>query len=203
MYYRMIRLFILFILLSIGLFILRKKRFSPKFIRMSFAVAACVLCALATIPVENLFVTFDSPIDAFHYRNSGDVQFIINGTDSTFVVASQNDVNKTTAIIPKSGQGWKIERDFSTETVNNFVADNNVIIVRHYKKTQDYYIEIGSSNAVEIWDSKGSEFVCDITSTEPVLQSNGKNDYYTYYSYINNLNSEYELYIAGKLITFD
>jgi hypothetical protein len=64
------------------------------------------------VPFENLFITFSSPESAFKYKINKDINAIIEGNDSTFIIYSNDGANSFEAF-PKSKNGWKLGTAFS------------------------------------------------------------------------------------------
>lgn len=93
---------VLFVLIKYTKTIDKRKCCIAAFIAVSITVGLLYL-----IPFENAFITFSTPEKAFHYTNSWNIDDIVSGTETSFVIASKNNVN-TYKIVPKTQKGWKI-----------------------------------------------------------------------------------------------
>lgn len=87
---------VLFVLIKYTKTIDKRKCCIAAFIAVSITVSLLYL-----IPFENAFITFSTPEKAFHYTNSWDIGDIVSGKETSFVIASKNNVN-TYKIVPKT-----------------------------------------------------------------------------------------------------
>lgn len=93
---------VLFVLIKYTKTIDKRKCCIAAFIAVSITVSLLYL-----IPFENAFITFSTPEKAFHYTNSLDIDNIVSGTETSFVIASKNNVN-TYKIVPKTQKAGKL-----------------------------------------------------------------------------------------------
>lgn len=171
----------------------RKRRFYM--ISLLFAILCSTLSFL--FPFENVFVTFSTPESAFAYANSGNVKLVIGGSKTDFVVAEKGDIN-IYSIIPKAEKGWKLSVGFDTKNIIQKVSNGIVIYVYQYKNTDDYYITIFDTNGgpLEVADIYNSEFFY-LTRIDEYLNET----FYTYYTYVQKLDSQYCLTVNGQPIS--
>ena len=68
-----------------------------------------LVTVLAFLPIENSFVTFDSPKAAYEYFNSGksNIELVVKGDNCDFIIDRKKD-SDTYLIVPKTANGWKI-----------------------------------------------------------------------------------------------
>ena len=154
----------------------------------------------AFLPVENLFITFDSPEAAYEYYNWGgsNVELIIEGNSCDFVVDRQSEFD-TYLIIPKTTDGWKIGIGSNTRRIAQKISDGIVLYIFQYKNTNDYFITIMDTNGGEskISDDYNTEFYA-LEKNNPVL----KNTFITYYAHVPDFNSQYSVTVNDNLIVF-
>jgi hypothetical protein len=154
---------ILRILVSIGIagafFLLFRKKLRRK---MLYIVAAVLLIlsdiALCELPVENAFVTFDSPESAAQYVGIDHVSYIINGADTGLLISGETG-NYQERIFPKAQDGWKLSGESATHIRGFYSGTDAAIQLLQYKDTAEYYLVViymGTPPALS--DSNGSVF---------------------------------------------
>ncbi len=147
------------------------------------------------VPIENAFVTFESPGAAYQYTNINgyEVQLVLEGTDSAMVVGGkQNTTNNL--IIPKKDGGWGVGLSIHSEEIyKDFVGKGKGILeICRLRESDDYYlIAFGIPGNNTVSDSQGSKFVS-------LPNSGAENN--TYYALIEEPNAQYEVFIAGESI---
>lgn len=163
---------------------------------ISAIVAIVLMTTLAFVPVENLFITFNSPEAVYNYVNFGNssVKLVVDGNESDLVIGEKAD-SDIYLIVPKNADGWKIGIPLNTKMITKKVFDDIIICVYQYKNTNDYFISIFDVNGgyLQLSDSYDSDFVC----SERINNSLGKT-FVTYYSNISEFNSQYWLSINGE-----
>lgn len=185
------------VLLGVGLLLLRRSGHSTRRHRtILFLLAAFLVGVLYLIPVENLFVTFASPEEAYRYANTGTAGTVMEGKTTCFVVASDGKT-ESCLIIPRAGHGWKIGRGVDTRCVNRQISDVASVQVYQYKDTDDFYVVISGIQAgeLEVSDNRGSAFF----ATRNFVQALDA-EYYTYYAYVFGLDQTYQLRIGKETI---
>lgn len=153
---------------------------------------------LMMIPIENLFITFNSPKKAFEYYQGKKykVNFIVNGKNSDFVIGEDHET-WTYLIIPKDTKGWKIGTGINTKHILKQTHDAIRIDVYQYKNTNDYFVSILDMNGgySQITDSFQSEFSA-LEQPMDVLEKT----YVTYYTNIQDFTDEYWINVNGEKI---
>ena len=133
-------------------------------------------------------------MQAFHYTNSLDIDNIVSGTETSFVIASKNNVN-TYKIVPKTQKGWKISSALATKDMFQYFYNGISIHIYRYKNSSDYYIALFDTDGgqINITDNRGSNFISVIQN-----QSADIEPVYHYYACINNMDSEYVITLNGE-----
>ncbi len=155
------------ILRSITFKLARKNKLS-KWYKL-FNIAAIIIVsfgfsAAISWPIENLFVSFDSPEAVYRYLkddSSDSIIQVVDGKDTTLVAAQYRQ------IIPKADETkdnvvrWKLPVQNATDGQHKFVEHNVLVALYHYKETSEYYLEfrIWSEEPIQVSDSLASEFV--------------------------------------------
>ena len=186
---RALRGIVLFVLIKYTKTIDKRKCCIAAFIAVSITVSLLYL-----IPFENAFITFSTPEKAFHYTNSWDIDNIVSGTETSFVIASKNNVN-TYKIVPKTQKGWKISSALATKDMFQYFYNGISIHIYRYKNSSDYYIALFDTDGgqINITDNRGSNFISVIQN-----QSADIEPVYHYYACINNMDSEYVITLNGE-----
>lgn len=167
---------------------------------VSVIVSVLLISALYFLPLENLFMTFDSPQEVYRYVNVGkeNIELMVEGESSTLIVGCQNDTYRH-SIIPKTTKGWKLGTSVQTKKIFQKVSDEILIEVYQYKDTSDYYIAVLSftGGALEIIDSDNSVFYS--LEKENDFQ---ENTFVSYYAYTSRFDSQYCLTVDGIKYSF-
>jgi hypothetical protein len=135
--------------------------------------------------------TFSSPESAFRYSSLEDIIFVEEGEESA-LVAGENECR----FLTKSDTGWKLSSIGDTKTVFSGSLLNHMNYnVEQYKDSDDYYITVSDvyGCASNVADNRNSEFyreenTCDVDD----------GIYYTYYTYVHDLDDDYTLIVNGK-----
>jgi hypothetical protein len=164
----------------------------------SIALSVMLVTVLAFFPFENLYTTFESPMEAYSYFHFGkaDIKHVVNGTNCDLVIGDKDGANRY-LIIPKTEDGWKVGIGIDTKRIIQKLCNGIVIYVYQYEKTNDYFITVLDTNggSVDITDRCNSEFY-------PLKKSNqtiGK-EFVTYYAHISDFDGEYWISINGTKI---
>lgn len=200
--YSIVRIIIGFILFACSIVVIRKFQTIRK--RSSYAIAfvttiLIIPSVLGLFPFENLFITFDTPEDAYNYNTFGDtnVQLVLDGEDCAFIVDFESSSKRTIAAIAKSEKGWKLDGGSNIKLITSNFVDGISIDVYQFKDTNDYFINVFDmdSGAVDIFDDYNTEFyLFEHTNTEWNITDT---DYFAYIPYFNN---EYSIVINGNRI---
>ncbi len=161
-------------------------------------ISVTLIIVTAFLPFENLFITFDSPKDAYEYYNFGksNIQLVIEGNNCDFLVDCKSDF-ETYLIVPKTTDGWKIGIGSNTKRIVQKFSKGITVYVYQYKNTNDYFITILDTNGEKttVFDDNNTEFF----SLEKYNNILGKT-FFTYYAHISNLNSGYRIIVNGNEI---
>lgn len=196
-----IRLFFCSIIFIIGFILIRSSKINFK--RrwyVALLILTAMLCTIsAVIPFENAFMTFKTLESSYGYVNRSDIQLVVRGEKTDFVVGKNGDTDSY-LIIPKTEDGWKLGVGSNTKMVLHTVSDGIKICVYQYKSSDDYYITILDTNGGEshITDNHKSDFYNLKKSNKTINQT-----FYTYFAYINDFDENYSLIIDGKLISIE
>lgn len=172
----------------------RRKRID-KHTRRGMWIVTCITTVIFlfiwTYPMENWVVSFSSPESLFKYMHDGEIQCVLEGNDSALVVSqkeAKQGNNCTVAV--KAESGWKIPTSMSLSVVDQMRSNDALVLVRQYKKKQDYYLIVfGRSEAkLDVSDNRNSNFIC--------VKDKIANRY-SYFAYIKAYGENYQLKING------
>lgn len=191
------------ILLTVSLILIiriRKSKILRKKLAVILTISLCIVAFLLTMwfPIENLFIEFSTPEQAFNYGGIGEIQSIDYGKNSCMVVYSQNNDSLASYIIPKHGNGYKLPTQFDQKIVNVVLSKYGNIQVYSLAGTGDYYfIGVSTSNSKEINISDSSASKIKYT-----VKSNNVSDDKTiiYHSYVENYSNLYYILFNGNKI---
>lgn len=159
-------------------------------------LSVVLIIVLPFCPFENSVITFHSPEAAYEYYILGEsnIKLVVEGKACDFVVDRQSD-HDSYLMIPKTANGWKVGIGSNMKRVVQKIEDGVVVYVYQYKNTGDYF--------VTIHDTKGrTSMVSDeYNTTFYVLDSESPNEkIVTYYAYIPNFHSQYDITVNGNSI---
>ena len=164
-----------------------------------FGITILLISTLALFPIENLFVTFNSPESVFNYYHFGNegVDLVVEGDNCDFVIGKTDD-SDTFLIIPKNDDGWKVGSGVDTRKAARKFSNGISITVYKYKNTNDYFITVFDSNGgiSSVSDKYNTEFYY----LEKDNDSLGKK-YVTYYAHISDFGPQYSISVNGNEIT--
>ena len=201
--YMIIRLIIAGVFLLCAVIVIKKSGVcSKRILYIVFSLLSVLLLVVsAFLPVENLFVSFESPSAAYEYYRPGrsKLELVAEGDACDFIVERKDDKDSY-LIVPKTAEGWKIGLGSDTRRVAYDTSDGFVIDVYQYKNTNDYFITILDTKGgeVSISDEYNTEF-CSLKRSAPAL---GKS-YVSYYAHISGSELPYSLTLNGVCVTLD
>ena len=152
------------ILRSITLKLARKNKLSKWYKLFNIAVIIIVFFGFSIAigwPFENLFVRFDSPEAAYRYLKDNPIIQVVDGKDTTLVVAEGSQ------IIPKADETdgnagrWKLPVPNATTFQYKDVEHDVLVFLYHYKGSSEYYLraQTMTTESVLVSDSLTSDFV--------------------------------------------
>jgi len=189
--YSIIRYFIFIILFFVGIIILKKfKLLKKKSIVFLFTTTLLLIVISGYIPVENVFVKFQTIESMYKYLSFNDIEYIINGDKTSLVIGSdvKNRNSKEWYIALKTDNGYKINVR-SADTAISMTEECSISLITD-KKTDDTYIKVESNEPkpLELEDNHNSEFV--MTDVNPVFG-------YEYTAFAGNIDENYQLIVNG------
>jgi len=171
-----------------------------KLVSFLMVVLCLILVSVSSMyPVENLFVNFKSPESVFNYANSGEIDDILYGKESSMVLYTKQNNSGGHYIIPKTEKGYKIPNYFAAKKVASKFDKNGDFDVYNVSGTQDYYlvgITLSNTSEQNIVDSRNNS-VKNIS----IDMGDNKTKTVIIYSYIENFSSDYYLIINGVKTT--
>lgn len=188
------RVLALLLFSALGIIVIKKTKYSRsrKAMLFSFVVSVLLVTLSALVPIENIFLKFSNPKNAYNYSNLGQVELIVDGKLSSFVVAKgSNAYNYNFSIVPKCGNSWKIGSAFDTKIISQRFLDDIVVYIYRYRNSSDYFVSIHNKDCSELLleDNRGSKFHTLSSSNSATGET-----VYTYYAYVNNIDDQYKVY---------
>lgn len=180
-----------------------KLRISLKFI-ISICLAWIVTFAASFFAVDSFFLEFDTPQEAFHYLEQGDVKGIAYGERSCFIQFTNRDGVWSNRVIPWTDGKYHIPTNKNTSKVvyQHFIA-NGDFHVTQAENTHDSYIWgvvlLSTDGFPVITDSVGSTISC----VENGLVGFNGQIAYMYWAYVEDFGDNYEITVNGETTAFD
>ena len=192
-----VRLIIMLICVVVAFLGISKIKRISKLVKGIICIALVIALNLTLpfVPFENLFVTFDSPKDAYNYSiNNSEIQLVVEGTEVDYVIGMEGFTNRN-LMIPKTAEGWKIGLATYGDDILNIFQEDVDIIVHQYKKTEEYFVNVYNTNAEqsEVFDSRGSNFCY-------YLRDNGVEPKNEYLAYVPSIDENYWVSVNGNKI---
>lgn len=140
--FTIIRIILLVIVSVWSVWIIKKSKCRFKKVLSTLAVVLCILLVSISrmFPVENLFLSYQSPEKVFNYAKSGQIYEIIDGKESSFVIYNTGNSTYGFYIIPKTSEGYKIPNYFTQKKVFQKFNKQGAFDVYNVQGTQDYYV---------------------------------------------------------------
>lgn len=188
--YSIIRYFIFIILFFVCIIVLKKFKLLKKKSIIFLTIATLLLTVVSGyIPVENVFVKFQTIESVYNYVSFNDIEYVINGDKTSFVIGSdKNRDSREWYIALKTDNGYKINVS-STDTAISMTEECSISLITD-KKTGETYITVASNEPkpLELEDNHNSEFV--ITDVNSVFG-------YEYTAFAGNIDENYQLSVNG------
>lgn len=124
---------------------------------------------VSVYPVENLFVSFDSPQKAFNYYTFGEIEKTVDGEESCMIVYRNRNNTYQELIMQKTEKGYKLPSEILSKTVEKKQQRENNMKIIHAVGTHDYYISgytATKDENIKIRSSDDRELECISVNTE-------------------------------------
>lgn len=188
------------IIISLCIFLMKKFNILRKINIIVLGVLILILCTISGLfPVENYFVTFSTPEEAYSYMNFEKVKLVVEGNKSAFVVGEKDRADYDYLVIPRNQNGWKLGRGVDTKLKEQKIIEGIFVDIYEYKDGDDYYVTVleMSGKELEILDSCDSRFIKLSYDNEEI-----DNNYSSYYASILSYDENYWISVNGKQISF-
>lgn len=201
MWYHAIRI-ILFIIIFITLFILLKKKIDKrKYTKIILLVGCIIACNLFFLfPIENIFISFDSPEAVFKYFSHGQIKDVSEGINSCMIVYSTGTNEYSYILIPKSDDGYKIPNALTTKKISKSFQKTGSFELCRVNKTDDYYVFgvfISESEDFKMFDSENTQFKTRVFND---LDYNITNKTYIAYAFVDDIKEDYYVSLNGEKV---
>lgn len=188
------------VIIASAIIILKKRKAKSKIrITIISIILYMVLCSLSfLLPIENLFINFKSPEDVFRYYQTGEIDDVIYGVNSSMVIYSKGENSGGHFIVPKTEKGYKIPSLFSVKRTSQKIDRDGSFDVYNILGTKDYFI-------VGTFLSEESDIVVVDSNDEPVkniIIDMGYTDTKTIlvFCFVEDFTDDYYLHINGEKI---
>ena len=125
------------------------KKTRNKKLSIGIPILICFTLAMVTgfiYPLENLFVRFKSPESVFNYSTTGDIDMVVEGSESCMIVYSQaEEMRHLNVIFPRRTNGYIIPTLSAREYSSCYHEESDGIYtwyqVYSLRNISDYYIK--------------------------------------------------------------
>lgn len=140
--FTIIRIILLVIVSVCSVWIIKKSKckFKKVFSTLTVVFYIILVSISSMFPVENLFLSYQSPEKVFNYVKSGQIYKIIDGRESSLVIYYTGNSTYGFYIIPKTSDGYKIPNYFTQKKVSHKFDEQGAFDVYNVQRTQDYYV---------------------------------------------------------------
>lgn len=200
MWYFTIRFLGCLFILIILLLVIKKSAVKRKKILSIVLAVSCTLSfgLLTLFPLENYFVSFNSPEAAFNYCYSGEIQDIVEGDSSIMIIYSSNNNTTSFAFMPKDLTGYKIQISFSYDKIYNKLMERGDISIYKVKNTKDHYFVRGAISSV---DTENISDSCDSYFRSIIKKiPNSTNSNILTYAFIESFDDNYFYFLNNEKI---
>lgn len=166
---------------------------------LGFCIAAVLTLFFFHFPVENVFLSFEKPEEAFRYASSAEIDGVLCGKESAMILYSQKNGPASQMIFPMKNGKYKLPDSSDLKCVNSSFMEDGSVLVFGAEGTKDYYVVgdiVTTSDTVPvILDNAGSRF--EIQIGKNCTQST---DYlsYTFWAYAFDLKEDYSISVNGQ-----
>lgn len=201
--FRMILVIVLVFILIKVIHIKTKKK-----VLMIFLFGLVFYIAIMCTPIENLFISFDTPTEALSYYDpfAGKVIDTVEGNETCMII-TEKDVNESgVSYVKKSSDGYKVLSPihFRYSVKSKLDGHGSIKIFRVFG-TSDYYLDgncISNSGTInKVSDSLNSDIkvilLYDFNKNNVHLKN------YLIFGYLNNYENSYSLMIDNTVIELE
>lgn len=204
--YSIVRMILTFILVIVFIKVFNIK--TKKKVLMISLFGLVFDIAIMCTPIENLFISFDTPTEALSYYDpfAGKVIDTVEGNETCMII-TQKDVNKFgVSYVKKSGDGYKVLSPIHFRySVKSKLDGHGSIKISRVFGTSDYYLKVGcvsdSGTINKVSDSLNSDIkfilVYDFNKNNVHLKN------YLIFGYLNNYENRYSLMIDNTVIELE
>ena len=193
---------VLLMILIAGIILIQRSRIGKKVLCSVLLVVLLVIVYLGAtfFSLEEPFLIFTTPEEAFHYKYSDEILLVVEGNESTKIVSySEPERTHYEAILPKSEAGWQPEVQSNKKNIALISAPSGVVHLQRYKDTDDFYVTIQTVIGMdELYDSRNTEF--QSVTGPSYLEKRIPPGYY--YAFLDGIDENYVLTIDGEEYTF-
>lgn len=166
---------------------------------LGLCIAAALTLVLFNLPVENLFLSFEKPEEAFRYTSSAEIDGVLYGEESALVLYSQRNGPASQVIVPMKNGKYKLPSSFDLKRVASSFLKKGSVFVFWAKGTKDYYvigdIVTGSGAVPAITDNAGSQFEVQVGKNFTQISDAIS---YTFWAYAFDLKESYSITADGQ-----
>lgn len=204
--YSIVRMILVIVLVFILIKVIHIK--TKKKVLMIFLFGLVFYIAIMCTPIENFFISFDTPTEALSYYDPfvGKVIDTVEGNETCMII-TEKDVNESgVSYVKKSGDGYKVLSPihFRYSVKSKLDGHGSIKIFRVFG-TSDYYLEgncISDSGTInKVSDSLNSDIkvilVYDFNKNNVNLKD------YLIFGYLNNYENSYSLMIDNTVIELE
>ena len=166
MLFMLTRYIILAVIFVPLIIVLNKKKILKKKYAAPIIIVAFLLfsSAISSFPVENAFLRFDTPEQAFYYVETGKYDYVVEGENSSMVVYKKDSNTYSQIFLLKDEKGYMLNSFYGYALIDRIFDGNHALDIFKVKNTDDYYITgvlVSDASNIEL-KSDTRDVVCNV-----------------------------------------
>ncbi|MBQ8789843.1 MAG: hypothetical protein IJZ51_00855 [Ruminiclostridium sp.] len=155
----------------------KKKLLRKKSVAIITIVSIIAFTSLISIfPVENAFIRFDTPEQAFSYVETGKFDYVVEGESSSMVVYKKDSNTYSQIFLLKDEKGYMLNSFYGYTLTDRMLDGNYALDIFKVKNTDDYYI-----TGVLVSDTSNVELKSDTRDVKYDIRYNENNNFFSAY----------------------
>lgn len=172
----------------------KKKLLRKKLVAIITIIAIIAFTSLISIfPVENAFIRFDTPEQAFSYVETGKFDYVVEGESSSMVVYKKDSSTYSQIFLLKDEKGYMLNSFYGYTLTDRLFDGNYALDIFKVKNTEDYYI-----TGVLVSDTSNVELKSD--TRDVVCKIFYKENSYIFYAYVKDYADDIYLVCDGEKV---
>ena len=155
----------------------KKKLLRKKSVAIITIISIIAFTSIISIfPVENAFIRFDTPEQAFSYVETGKFDYVVEGESSSMVVYKKDGNTYSHTFLLKDEKGYMLTSFYGYTNVCMMHNNNGILNVYKVNSIEDYYV-----TGFLFSDTNDIELKSDTRDVEYDIRYNENNNFFSAY----------------------